>query len=113
MEKTEIKDWTVPVDGIINVPDELDPLINKIAFQFQLYNISQRFGEAEMLCRIAYVAQKFFTEQLKPLDTLPIEESQEGIKPEDMYLNMQYYMEYCQRNEYVTPQDWIAKHKHF
>jgi len=32
---------------------------------------------------------------------------------EAMYLNMQYYMEYCQRNGYVTPQEWIEKHKHF
>ena len=31
----------------------------------------------------------------------------------EMYLNMQYYMEHCQRNGYVTPQDWIEKHKHF
>lgn len=31
----------------------------------------------------------------------------------DMALNMQYYMEYCQRNEYVTPKEWIEKHKHF
>ncbi len=31
----------------------------------------------------------------------------------ELYLNMQYYMEYCQSNGYVTPQDWIEKHKHF
>lgn len=27
--------------------------------------------------------------------------------------NMQYYMEYCQSNGYVTPKDWLEKHKHF
>jgi hypothetical protein len=32
---------------------------------------------------------------------------------EDMFLNMQYYMEFCEREGYVTPQDWIALHKHF
>jgi hypothetical protein len=31
----------------------------------------------------------------------------------DMFLNMQYYMEFCEREGYVTPQDWIALHKHF
>lgn len=31
----------------------------------------------------------------------------------EMYSNMQYYMEYCEKNEYVTPQDWLEKHKHF
>ena len=28
-------------------------------------------------------------------------------------LNMQHYMEYCQKNDHVTPEDWISKHKHF
>jgi hypothetical protein len=31
----------------------------------------------------------------------------------EQYLNMQYYMEYCQMKGYVTPQEWIKKHKHF
>lgn len=31
----------------------------------------------------------------------------------EMHLNMQYYMEYCQKNDYITPQDWIKNHKHF
>ena len=31
----------------------------------------------------------------------------------EMLLNMQYYMEYCGDNKYVTPKDWIEKHKHF
>ena len=32
---------------------------------------------------------------------------------EELYLNMQYYMEYCRSNEYVTPKEWIEKHKHW
>lgn len=39
----------------------------------------------------------------------PKDETKQG----DMFLNMQYYMEYCQKNGYVTPQDWIKNHKHF
>ena len=35
------------------------------------------------------------------------------IKKDELFLNMQYYMEYCQMNGYVTPQDWIENHKHF
>ena len=31
---------------------------------------------------------------------------------DEEYLNMQYYMEYCQMNGYVTPMDWIENHKH-
>lgn len=30
-----------------------------------------------------------------------------------MYEIMQYYMEYCGLNGYVTPREWIEKHKHF
>lgn len=32
---------------------------------------------------------------------------------EEMFLNMQYYMEHCQLKGYVTPQDWLKNHKHF
>ena len=35
------------------------------------------------------------------------------ITDKEMFENMQYYMEYCQNNEYTTPQDWIKNHKHF
>jgi len=35
------------------------------------------------------------------------------VHNEEMHLNMQYYMEYCQANGYVTPVDWIENHKHF
>ena len=31
----------------------------------------------------------------------------------EMFLNMQYYYEYCEMKGYVTPQEWIEKHKHF
>jgi len=45
------------------------------------------------------------------------EESYAALKvaeaTKEMYLNMQYYMEYCQMKGYVTPQEWIEKHKHF
>lgn len=32
---------------------------------------------------------------------------------DNMCTNMQYYMEYCKTNEYVTPMEWIANHKHY
>lgn len=31
----------------------------------------------------------------------------------EMYLNMQYYMEYVQANDYITPEIWIKTRKHF
>lgn len=34
-------------------------------------------------------------------------------KDEDQLSNMQYYMEYCESNGYVTPQDWLENYKHF
>jgi len=39
--------------------------------------------------------------------------NQGGDRQNEMYLNMQYYMEHCERSGYVTPKDWIEKHKHF
>ena len=31
----------------------------------------------------------------------------------ELYECMQYYMEYVQKNGYITPQDWYTDHKHF
>lgn len=31
----------------------------------------------------------------------------------EMFQNMQYYMEHCQREGYITPQDWLEKEKNF
>jgi len=49
-----------------------------------------------------------------------IEDNTINIKPikdswtrEEMCLNMQYYYEYIHLNNYVTPQDWLDKYKHF
>jgi len=35
------------------------------------------------------------------------------VEPEEMFQNMQYYMEHCQQEGYITPQDWLEKEKHF
>lgn len=34
-------------------------------------------------------------------------------REEEEYLNMQYYMEYCKSNGYITPQEWIKEYKSF
>jgi hypothetical protein len=51
--------WNKPVDGIIHVPDELDPLVNSIAVQFRFYQISGK-SDNQTICDIAYMAQQFF-----------------------------------------------------
>lgn len=57
----EDNNWHIPVNGVIHVPDELDPLINKIAFQIGFLLHSGK-SENETICHIAYAAQKFFSE---------------------------------------------------
>lgn len=52
--------------------------------------------------------QKSFVKDVDLLISSEIE-----VSAREMFLNMQYYMEYCQMNGYVTPQEWIEKHKHF
>lgn len=47
------------------------------------------------------------------IDTVVVEVEKPPITERDMHLNMQYYMEYCQMKGYVTPMEWIEKHKHF
>ena len=45
-------------------------------------------------------------------DAIALETEVEELK-KGLYENMQYYMEYCESEGYVTPHDWIEKHKHF
>lgn len=40
------------------------------------------------------------------------EQKEEGDN-DKLYTVMQYYMEHCLNKEYVTPKEWIEKHKHF
>jgi len=57
----EIPDWTSPIDGVIHVPDELDKLVNSFAHHYKIMSISGRIVESEMICRMVYSAQKFFS----------------------------------------------------
>lgn len=56
------KEWNKPVDGVIYVPDELDPIINKVATQIRFHTISGK-SEQETVCDIVAICQKFFTTQ--------------------------------------------------
>lgn len=60
VREEEIKDWSKPVDGIINVPDELDGLVNQIGMNYRLHRISKRMTEPEFICRAVFLCQKHF-----------------------------------------------------
>ena len=48
--------------------------------------------------------------KINPKDnTITIKKLKNTWNNDEMYSNMQYYMEYCQRNEYITPQKWIEE----
>jgi hypothetical protein len=61
IEKQIKKDWSVPDEKeMINVPDELEPLFNKIGFQFRFVE----FGIKNQVIAVAHVvqaAEEFFT----------------------------------------------------
>lgn len=58
---TPLTKWNVAdKDGIINVPDHLDALVNKIGFQFRFVTLSNK-NELQAVCDTAFIAQKFFT----------------------------------------------------
>jgi len=55
-----MKDWTTPDEkGTIHVPDELDPLVNKVAFQIQFVRLSGK-NYVQATCDIVRIAQEFF-----------------------------------------------------
>lgn len=98
MEEQE-KKWCDPdKKGVIHVPDELDPLINSIAFQHKLHTISQHFCENEMYARMVYSSEKFFNklikekikEKIKELDKYDIYGGREGLTDREKSKDGQY-----------------------
>jgi hypothetical protein len=60
--KPEPENWSIPdKDGNINIPDELDPLFNKLGFQLRFHTISGK-NEIATIASMCYIAQKFFNE---------------------------------------------------
>lgn len=52
--------WSTPdEDGNINVPDELDELINKVGTQIRFHTISGK-GEVQTVCDIVCICDNFF-----------------------------------------------------
>jgi len=63
--KTQIKDWNKPnKDGIINVPDNLDGIVNKVGMQLRFHTISGK-NEAQTICDIVYGLESYFEELYK------------------------------------------------
>jgi len=73
--------------------------------------------EKEIRESIVFLREKNNTvpsETLEYMKVASLDKLQGKLRTEqEMHLNMQYYMEYCQSNGYVTPMDWIKNHKHF
>lgn len=60
----KITDWNKPdKDGFVNVPDELDPLVNYFGHQFRFYTISQAISEPQAVLNMVAKAQKFFSQR--------------------------------------------------
>ncbi|QIY82541.1 hypothetical protein HER18_02775 [Chryseobacterium sp. NEB161] len=53
------EDWTEVSDNSINVPDELDPLLNKIGMQIQFMLFSDK-DKNLTICHILRLAEEFF-----------------------------------------------------
>ena len=73
--------------------------------------------EKEIRESIVFLREKNNTvpsETLEYMKVASLDKLQGKLRTEqEMHLNMQYYMEYCNREGYVTPMDWIKNHKHF
>jgi hypothetical protein len=59
---------------------------------------------------LKYMMVDFYLDQVKNLAIHDVAKPKGKL---DMFQNMQYYMEHCQREGYITPQDWLKKEKHF
>lgn len=70
--KTEdnVPNWTEPdKDGNINIPEELDPLFNKLGMQLRFHTISGK-NELQTVVDMTYIADEFFAKKINALDEL-------------------------------------------
>lgn len=72
----------------------------------------------EMFERFLYIDEdmKKITEwvpKVRKDNTVIVHPVKDSWNEQELYLNMQYYMEFCISKGYVTPKDWIEYHKHF
>jgi len=51
--------------------------------------------------------------KVNPDNTINIKPIKETWNKEEYLLDLQYYMEYCKFNGYVTPQQWLDEFKHY
>ena len=55
----EKKEWNEAKDGVIDVPDYLDGMINKVGMQLRFYRYSDK-NETQTICDIVHGMEKFF-----------------------------------------------------
>lgn len=82
-----------------------------------IQSLSARLGELEeenkRLFQKEQTTYKHCMEWKESENSLRTELTSCEKKLKEMRENMQYYLEYCQSKGYVTPMEWIEKHKHF
>lgn len=118
MEATHHKAYPKPSKGFVKKYARLGG-IDEV--DVELLGVCTNCGEAHLpspLCMDTHTAEYDSTEapyiiKLNNHNEVAIHTIKKQWSAEEMYLNMQYYMEHCKRDGYVTPQDWYNKHKHF
>lgn len=70
MDKATDSDWSIPKDGVIDVPDELAPLFNSVGNQFQFVEFSGK-NKTIATAHIVQKAQEFFSNNRQLLITAP------------------------------------------
>ena len=59
-EKEENKaEWNKAIDGVINVPDELDDIVNSVGMQFNFVRYSGK-NELQAICDVVKMCQDYF-----------------------------------------------------
>lgn len=73
METLE-KDWTIAdKDGIIHIPDELDPLFNKLGMQLRFHVYSDK-NEIQTIADMVWIAEEFFKKKYGQSDSIELPE---------------------------------------
>lgn len=101
METLE-KDWTIPdKDGIIHIPDELDPLFNKLGMQLRFHVYSDK-NEFQTIADMVWIAEDFFKKKYGQSDSIELPEGWTAPKKELPENGMQVFVLTNKNNEILA-----------
>lgn len=87
--------------------------INEILVEYYRRGLNSEGIDSDLTGGVLIDKDDYYVPKVDKNNQIIITREKVNYTKEEMYSNMQYYMEYVNANKYVSPQEWLEKYKHF